>query len=127
MSGRLKKGGTIVEGTGGNTGIALAQLGTHTLSLTHSLSHCLTHLLADSLTLTHLLTHSHTHSLTHILPHCPAAGRAQGYRVVLCMPESISQEKIDHMRRLGAEVHVQPLVPLSSPLHYQKVCSSNGV
>lgn len=52
------------------------------------------------------------------------AGRAKGYKVVLCMPESIAKEKIDHMRRLGAEVHVQPVVPLSSPLHYQAVRSS---
>lgn len=75
-NGTLKKGGTIVEGTGGNTGIALAQL-----------------------------------------------GGAKGYKVVLCMPENISQEKIDHMRRLGAEVHVQPLAPFSSPVHYAQLAA----
>jgi len=66
-SNKLKKGGTIVEGTGGNTGIALAQL-----------------------------------------------GAAKGYKVILCMPNSIAQEKIAYSKRFGAEIHLQPLVPLIS-------------
>ena len=72
-SGVLKPGGTLVEGTGGNTGIALAQLGI-----------------------------------------------SRGYKVVLCMPNNISNEKIEHMKRLGAEVHVQPAVPFSDPLNYAR-------
>ena len=71
--GYLKPGGTIVEGTGGNTGVALAHLGV-----------------------------------------------SKGYKVVLCMPNSISTEKINHQRRLGAEVHLQPLVPFSDPENYAK-------
>ena len=76
-SGALSPGGTIVEGTGGNTGIALAQLGI-----------------------------------------------ARGYKVVLCMPASIASEKIDYMRQLGAEVHLQPGVPFSDPRHYAKLAES---
>jgi cysteine synthase len=76
-NGTLRAGGTIVEGTGGNTGIALAQLGI-----------------------------------------------SRGYTVVLCMPQSISIEKIDYMRQLGAEVHLQPGVPFSDPRHYAKLAES---
>jgi cysteine synthase A len=72
-SGKLKPGGTIVEGTGGNTGIALAQL-----------------------------------------------GKAKGYNVVLCMPNCISEEKIETQRRYGAEVHLQPLVPYTNPENYAR-------
>jgi cysteine synthase A len=72
-SGILKPGGTIVEGTGGNTGIALAQL-----------------------------------------------GKAKGYNVILCMPNCISEEKIETQRRFGAEVHLQPLVPFTNPDNYAR-------
>lgn len=71
--GKLLPSGSVVEGTGGNTGIALAQLG------------------------------------------C-----AKGYKVILCMPENISIEKINHMKRFGAEVHVQPCVPFSDPTNYAR-------
>jgi cysteine synthase len=71
--GLLAKGGSIVEGTGGNTGIALAQL-----------------------------------------------GAARGYKVVICMPQSIASEKVDLIRRLGAEIHLQPLVPYLDPRNYAK-------
>ena len=80
QSGLLSIGGTIVEGTGGNTGIALAQLGV-----------------------------------------------ARGYKVVLCMPNNISNEKIEHMKRLGAEVHVQPAVPFSDPLNYARYAESLAI
>jgi cysteine synthase A len=76
-SGILKPNGIIVEGTGGNTGIALAQLGI-----------------------------------------------SRGYKVVLCMPQSIASEKIELMRRLGAEVHLQPSVPFSDPRHYAQLAAS---
>lgn len=72
-NGILKPGGTIVEGTGGNTGIALAQL-----------------------------------------------GKAKGYNVILCMPNCISEEKIETQRRFGAEVHLQPLVPFTNPDNYAR-------
>ena len=70
---KLKKGGTIVEGTGGNTGIALAQI-----------------------------------------------GAAKGYKVILCMPNSIAQEKIAYSQRFGAEIHLQPLVPFTNPDNYAR-------
>lgn len=44
--------------------------------------------------------------------------------MVLCMPQSIAKEKIDHMKRLGAEVHLQPAVPFSSPLHYAQLAAT---
>ncbi|KAF8919956.1 cysteine synthase [Mucidula mucida] len=59
----LKPGGTVVEGTAGNTGIGLAHV-------------------------------------------C----RAKGYRCVIFMPDSQSQEKIDLLRMLGAEVYPVPAV-----------------
>ena len=34
------------------------------------------------------------------------------------MPQSIAQEKIELMKRLGAEVHLQPSVPFSDPQNY---------
>jgi cysteine synthase len=76
-SGKLLQGGIIVEGTGGNTGISLAQI-----------------------------------------------GRAKGYHVILCMPHNIAKEKIDLMKRLGAEVHLQPSVPFSDPRHYAQLAAS---
>src|SRR6202171_5305036 len=55
--GALKPGGTIVEGTAGNTGIGLAMV-----------------------------------------------GRALGYRAVIVIPNTQSQEKKDTLRQLGAEL-----------------------
>jgi cysteine synthase len=79
QSGALKPGGTIVEGTGGNTGVALAQLAI-----------------------------------------------ARGYKALLYAPCNISQEKVDLMRRLGAELHLQPLVPFSSPEHYANMAHAEA-
>jgi cysteine synthase A len=76
---KLQKGGTIVEGTGGNTGISLAQLGT-----------------------------------------------SHGYKVILYVPNSISQEKIDLMRILGATLYMQPIVPFSDPENYAKKAQSEA-
>lgn len=76
-TGKLQTNGMIVEGTGGNTGISLAQLGI-----------------------------------------------SKGYKVILCMPQSIAQEKIDLMRRLGAEVYLQPSVPFSDPRHYAQLAAT---
>ncbi|KAH8107987.1 cysteine synthase [Cristinia sonorae] len=69
--GLLKPGGTVVEGTAGNTGIGLAHV-------------------------------------------C----RARGYRCVIFMPNSQSQEKIDLLRMLGAEVYPVPAVAYENPANY---------
>ena len=70
-SGQLKPGGTVVEGTAGNTGIGLA--------------------------------------------HCCAA---RGYRCVIYMPDTQSQEKVSLLRMLGAEVRPVPAVPFDDPANY---------
>src|SRR5438128_10130894 len=60
-AGRIKPGGTIIEGTSGNTGMGLA-----------------------------------------------LAAAIKGYRCIFTMPDKMSQEKIDALRALGAEVIVTP-------------------
>ena len=72
--GLLKPGGTVVEGTAGNTGIGL----------------------------------------THIC-------NAKGYKCLIIIPETQSQEKIDTLRTLGAEVRTVPAVPYKNPNNYVKV------
>src|ERR1043165_2765344 len=72
--GLLKPGGTIVEGTGGNTGIGLTIM-----------------------------------------------GHARGYRSVIVIPETQSQEKIELLRALGAEVLVVQEKPYSHPDNYNHV------
>lgn len=64
-------GGTIVEATGGNTGIAMALI-----------------------------------------------GAARGHSVVVVMPDTISREKIELMRALGARVVTVAPVAFSDPKHY---------
>jgi cysteine synthase A len=72
--GLLRPGGTVVEGTAGNTGIGLAHI-------------------------------------------C----NARGYRCLIVIPENQSQEKIDLLRLLGAEVKLVPAVPYRDPNNYVKV------
>ena len=72
--GTLKPGGTVVEGTAGNTGIGLAHL-------------------------------------------CAASG----YRCVIVIPDNQSQEKMDLLRVLGAEVRPVPPKPYRDPDNYQKI------
>ena len=72
--GLLKPGGTVVEGTAGNTGIGLAHI-------------------------------------------C----NAKGYKCLIIIPETQSQEKIDTLRTLGAEVRTVPAVPYRDPNNYVKV------
>jgi cysteine synthase A len=72
-SGALTPGGTIVEGTAGNTGIGL----------------------------------------------CVVAN-ALGYKTVIVIPETQSQEKKDAIRQLGAELVEVPAVPYKNPNNYVK-------
>ncbi|KAK2012926.1 pyridoxal-phosphate dependent enzyme [Colletotrichum eremochloae] len=69
--GLLKPGGTVVEGTAGNTGIGLAHV-------------------------------------------C----RSKGYKLVIYMPNTQSQGKIDLLRLLGAEVYPVPAVAFENPDNY---------
>lgn len=72
--GLLKPGGTVVEGTAGNTGIGLAHI-------------------------------------------C----NAKGYKCLIIIPDTQSQEKIDLLRTLGAEVRTVPAVPYRDPNNYVKL------
>ena len=69
----LKKNGTIVEGTAGNTGIGLT-------------------LIANS----------------------------KGYRSIIVMPETQTQEKIDTIKSMGAELRLVPAKPYKDPNNYVK-------
>jgi cysteine synthase A len=70
-SGALKPGGTIIEGTAGNTGISLAM-----------------------------------------------CGNARGYKTIIVMPETQSQEKKDMLRLLGAALRLVPAKPYKDPGNY---------
>jgi cysteine synthase A len=72
--GLLKPGGTVVEGTAGNTGIGLALV-----------------------------------------------GNARGYRTVIVIPNTQSQEKKDMLRLCGAELREVPAVPYKDPNNYVHV------
>ncbi|WP_029014638.1 cysteine synthase A [Niveispirillum irakense] len=72
--GALRPGGTIVEGTAGNTGIGLALV-----------------------------------------------GNAMGFRTVIVMPETQSQEKKDMLRLCGADLRLVPAVPFKDPGNYVHV------
>ncbi len=71
--GLLRPGGTIVEGTAGNTGIGLALV-----------------------------------------------GASMGFRTVIVIPETQSQEKKDMIRLAGAELIQVPAVPYANPNNYVK-------
>ncbi|HJQ60448.1 MAG TPA: cysteine synthase A [Vineibacter sp.] len=71
--GQLRPGGTIVEGTAGNTGIGLALV-----------------------------------------------GNAKGYRTVIVIPDTQSQEKMDMLRLCGADLRPVPAVPYKDPNNYVK-------
>lgn len=74
-SGQLKPGGTIVEATAGNTGIALALV-----------------------------------------------AALKGYRLVVVMPDKMSEEKVSHLRAMGAEVRMtRSDVAKGHPEYYQDV------
>ena len=69
--GTLRKGGVIVEGTAGNTGIGIALV-----------------------------------------------ANARGYRSVIVMPETQSQEKKDMLRLCGADLRLVPALPYANPGNY---------
>lgn len=50
-----------------------------------------------------------------------AVANARGYRTLICMPATQSQEKKDYLRLLGAEVLEVPPVPYTDPNQYQHV------
>lgn len=52
--------------------------------------------------------------LTHI-------ANARGYKSILVVPETQSQEKIDYLRAIGAEVRTVPAAPYKDPNNYQHV------
>jgi cysteine synthase A len=72
--GTLKPGGTIVEGTAGNTGIGLTLV-----------------------------------------------ANARGYKSVIVMPETQSQEKIEFLRMIGADLRLVPAKPYKDPGNYVHV------
>ena len=72
--GLLKPGGTIVEGTAGNTGIGITLV-----------------------------------------------GNARGYKSVIVMPNTQSQEKIDFLRMIGADLRLVPAAPYRDPGNYVHV------
>jgi len=72
--GLLKPGGTVVEGTAGNTGIGLAHI-------------------------------------------C----NAKGYKCLIIIPDTQSQEKIETLRTLGAQVRTVPAVPYTDPYNYVRL------
>ena len=69
--GAILPGGTIVEGTAGNTGIGLALV-----------------------------------------------ANAKGYKTIIVMPDTQSQEKMATLRALGAELVLVPACPYSNPCHF---------
>jgi cysteine synthase A len=73
-AGTLTPGGTIVEGTAGNTGIGLTLV-----------------------------------------------ANARGYKSVIVMPETQSQEKIDFLRMIGADLRLVPAKPYKDPGNYVHV------
>jgi cysteine synthase len=48
-------------------------------------------------------------------------GNARGYRTIIVVPENISQEKIDGLRAMGAELKTVPEKPYSDPGNYIRV------
>ena len=50
-------------------------------------------------------------------------GNSRGYRTVITMPETQSQEKKDALRLLGAELHAVPAVPFKDPNNYVHVAA----
>src|SRR5262244_4512592 len=47
-------------------------------------------------------------------------GNARGYRTVIVLPETQSQEKKDMLRLCGADLRLVPAVPYANPMNYVK-------
>ena len=47
-------------------------------------------------------------------------GNARGYRTVIVMPETQSQEKKDMLRLCGADLRLVPAVPYANSMHYAR-------
>ncbi|MGH7116668.1 MAG: pyridoxal-phosphate dependent enzyme, partial [Stellaceae bacterium] len=47
-------------------------------------------------------------------------GNARGYRTVIVMPETQSQEKKDMLALCGADLRLVPAVPYANPMHYAR-------
>ena len=47
-------------------------------------------------------------------------GNARGYRTVIVMPETQSQEKKDMLRLCGVDLRLVPAVPYANPMHYAR-------
>ena len=47
-------------------------------------------------------------------------GNARGYRTVIVMPETQSQEKRDMLRLCGADLRLVPAVPYANPMHHAR-------
>lgn len=47
--------------------------------------------------------------------------KARGYRCIIVIPETQTQEKLDLLRTLGAEVYPVPPAPYRDPKNYQKI------
>lgn len=73
-TGQLKPGGTIVEGTAGNTGIGL----------------------------------------THV-------GNALGFKTIIVIPNTQSEEKLQYLRAVGADVRPVPPAPYSDPQNFNHI------
>ncbi len=76
-NGSLREGGTIIEGTAGNTGISLAM-----------------------------------------------AGNSRGYKTIIVMPETQSQEKKDALHIANADLRLVPALPFRDPGNYVRVSKS---
>ena len=50
----------------------------------------------------------------------PLVGNARGYRTVIVMPETQSQEKKDMLRLCGVDLRLVPAVPYANPMHYAR-------
>ena len=72
--GNISRGGIIVEGTAGNTGIGLTLI-----------------------------------------------GNARGYKTIIVMPETQTQEKIDTLKSMGADLKLVPAKPYKDPDNYIKI------
>ncbi|AHJ63223.1 Cysteine synthase [Granulibacter bethesdensis] len=57
-------------------------------------------------------------------------GQARGYRSVIVMPETQSQEKIDYLRMIGADLRLVPAKPFRDPGNYvhvsRRLAEENG-